>query len=390
VSRLEYCLWGLDFMIGAVGYLAGGPYAALVAFLVGAVLIFIGLSRKNESEVSPRPSILTDEGAPYPRMSRVKSWHKYGLVVSIFSIVALICFGFIRYKTWSRVVATPRDAQQNERCKIQAQQSIPQVQPSPDKASDQQLLRGSLAVQISLLDLETVDLNAIREAKHDKKEDKPEDRLCAILQEYETNIRIPAQVVQQTLFNRLPPEEKVLSETPDIQTSYQHPQSMNELKVVTNDLSRLDKSLEGAKGIKEADDSKNDWIITPLPRFTPSEPRNETDFNLVQEYSANGYVARLMDMEFSFGSPAHRSAFGSILVALKREIDWKRAQRVRIIFDAPIDEWAIGHDEGQYQLGNNFIEFTTDAWEETESVQLEISGHIRTKRMVVITGGRVK
>jgi hypothetical protein len=91
-----------------------------------------------------------------------------------------------------------------------------------------------------------------------------------------------------------------------------------------------------------------------------------------------------MDMEFSFEPPPYRSASGSILVALKRDVNWDRPQRVRIIFDAPIHEWQLGHDEGQYQLGNDFIEFTTDEWKETESLQLEIHGHIRIKRMVIM------
>ncbi len=380
MSKLERYLWGIDFMIGAVGYLAGGPYAALVAFFVGAALILSGLLRKDESEDSPRPSILTDKGSPYPRASRLKSWHRYGLAVSLLCIVVLACLGFVHYSKNRNRTRVDQGG-----CKIEQQEPMPQVWPSPDKASDQQLLRGSLAVQVSLLNLQTVDFNAALKARHEQKEDKQKDRLCAILQEYETNIRIPAQIVQRTFLNRVPPEERVLSETSDVSAAYEHPQSTEALKVVMNDLSRLDKSLQRAKRITEEDDSKNDWIIVPFPRFTPNEPRNETDFYLVQEYSANGYVARLMDAEFSLGPPPpHRSATGSILVALKREADSNQAQRVRIIFDAPIREWGLGHHEGQYQLGNDFIEFTTDAWQQAESVQLEIRGYIRIKRMVIV------
>ena len=96
MSKLEYYLWGADFTIGGIGWFFGGPYAAIGSVFVGAVLIFIGLSLKDESEGSPRPSILTDKGSPYPRVSRLRMWHKYGFVVSVLCIVGLISFGEIR------------------------------------------------------------------------------------------------------------------------------------------------------------------------------------------------------------------------------------------------------------------------------------------------------
>jgi hypothetical protein len=81
-------------MIGAIGWFFGGPYAAIACFFVGAALIFIGLSK---GDGAARPSILTYGGEPYPKISRLKSWHKYGLVVSILCTVVLICFGVYRY-----------------------------------------------------------------------------------------------------------------------------------------------------------------------------------------------------------------------------------------------------------------------------------------------------
>jgi hypothetical protein len=68
-------------MIAAIAYGFGGTYAALAAFFIGAVLILIGLSRKDEGDDS----------------LRLKPWHKYGLAASILCIVALICFGIYRH-----------------------------------------------------------------------------------------------------------------------------------------------------------------------------------------------------------------------------------------------------------------------------------------------------
>jgi len=36
VSKLEYCLWGADFMIGGIGWFFGGPYAGLACSVLGA------------------------------------------------------------------------------------------------------------------------------------------------------------------------------------------------------------------------------------------------------------------------------------------------------------------------------------------------------------------
>jgi hypothetical protein len=98
MSKAEYYLWGADFVISGAGWYFGGTYAALACFTLGAVLIFFGLSRTDEGDSNPRVSILTDKGSPYPRVSRLKSWHKYGLVVSIVCTVMLACFGIYRYR----------------------------------------------------------------------------------------------------------------------------------------------------------------------------------------------------------------------------------------------------------------------------------------------------
>jgi hypothetical protein len=45
MSKLEYYLWGADFMIGGIGWFFGGPYAGLVCFVIGGILILIGLTK---------------------------------------------------------------------------------------------------------------------------------------------------------------------------------------------------------------------------------------------------------------------------------------------------------------------------------------------------------
>src|ERR1700693_4528884 len=45
MSKLECYLWGVDFMIGGVGWYFGGPSAAVVCFAIGAMLILFGLTK---------------------------------------------------------------------------------------------------------------------------------------------------------------------------------------------------------------------------------------------------------------------------------------------------------------------------------------------------------
>jgi hypothetical protein len=266
-------------------------------------------------------------------------------------------------------------------CTIVTQHRMPNPDPSPPQASDQQLLRASLAIRISLLNLQTVDYNASLKAMHGKTADQSNERRCAILQEYETNLRIPSQIVQQTFLDRLPPEERVLSKTSEIASAYAHPNDIKALSIISNDLSRLAESLEKTKGIKENDDPKNDWIITPFPRFTSTEPRNESDYPWVQQYSAEGYVARLRSNDIFLAPSAAVS--GNILVVLKRDSNWSQPTRVRVIFDNPLQTWMSSHKEGRVEVGDDFVEFTTDQWQETESVELTIKGSVRIKRLLV-------
>jgi hypothetical protein len=312
----------------------------------------------------------------------------------IWRTLLMACFVGFAYSALAIWINPAKDSQiengsntsTGAKCSVIPQQLTPNIHPSPDEASDQQLLRASLAVQISVLNLKTVDLNAQIKAKHEKTEDKSEERLCAILQEYENSIRIPAQIVRQTFLKRLPPEERVLSKTAAIDDAYQHPQSIQALSMVMDDLSRLSEPLERVNGVKQDDNPNNDWIISPLPRFTPSEPLNESDFFLVQQHSANGYVAKLMDMNISFGSPVpvRRPASGRVIVVLERKKGWSGEERVRVVFNSPINEWGLGYSAGQYTLGKNFVEFITNGWNDTESAQLDINGAIRIKRLFVV------
>jgi hypothetical protein len=97
VSKLEYYLWGADFAIGGIGYFLGGPYAGLVCFLIGGVLILTGLNKKEESEAKGSPVVLVDDGnRPYVRTSRIKRWHKWGLATCILGLFILIAYRVVR------------------------------------------------------------------------------------------------------------------------------------------------------------------------------------------------------------------------------------------------------------------------------------------------------
>lgn len=301
-------------------------------------------------------------------------------LVTILTVV-IICAGIGVLSFSHRVRVEQSKESKIGNCTILSQMTEPHMSPSPDRATNQQLLRGSLAIQISLLNLQTVDYNATLKARHEKTTDKALDRQCAILQEYEKNLRIQAQMVQTAFFHRLPPEERVLSETPQIASTYAHPGDINALSVISTDLSRLDESLERSKGIKEDDDPKDDSVIVPLPRFYPTEPRNDSDYHLIQQYSAHGYMAELMSSDF-FASPT-APVSGMIFLELKRDTS-RRPERITVIFDKPLQSWAIGHREGQVEVGNRFVEFTTNPWDDAESVELYIRGSVRIERMTVM------
>src|ERR1700722_8152151 len=94
MSNLERWLWAGDFVIGGIGWFFGGPYAAILCFAVAGLLIFIALTTKEQAESKHR--IMEDEHTVYVR--GVKKWHKFGIGVSILSILGLIAYGIFRYE----------------------------------------------------------------------------------------------------------------------------------------------------------------------------------------------------------------------------------------------------------------------------------------------------
>src|ERR1700684_2690799 len=88
--------------------------------------------------------------------------------------VLMLCLVTLTYSGLAIWIKPAKESQmENEsskfstgKCALIAQQSTPDIHPSPDEASDQQLLRASLAVRVSVGNLKTVDLNAQIKAKH--------------------------------------------------------------------------------------------------------------------------------------------------------------------------------------------------------------------------------
>jgi len=99
VSKFEYCLWGADFMIAAIGWSLGGPWAGLLCLLVGASLIFIGLTKRDAgADNHPKTSGLIDfTYRPYPATRTTKAWHKWGLAVSLTCLVVLGSYLIIKH-----------------------------------------------------------------------------------------------------------------------------------------------------------------------------------------------------------------------------------------------------------------------------------------------------
>jgi len=98
MSKLEYCFWGLDFVISGVSYFAGGPYAVALCFFIGGVLILIGFFKRDESENRRETvSVLFDStNRPYQPTRRMREWHKWGAVAFGLCVVILISYGVIR------------------------------------------------------------------------------------------------------------------------------------------------------------------------------------------------------------------------------------------------------------------------------------------------------
>jgi hypothetical protein len=103
MSRLEYCLWGADFVIAAIGYFLGGAYAGVLCFLIGGVLILIGLMKKGgSSEQTSKAGVsiwLDDKNKRNLNTSKLRMWHKVSLLLFA---VAILAMGTLVYKSRSK------------------------------------------------------------------------------------------------------------------------------------------------------------------------------------------------------------------------------------------------------------------------------------------------
>jgi hypothetical protein len=100
MSRLEYWLWGVDFMIGGIGYFSVGPYAGMLCFFIAGILIFIGLTKKDKGESAGQPNyrLVDATNRPYVSTRAVKKWHKWGL--AIFAVLSVILVGYGAVQRW--------------------------------------------------------------------------------------------------------------------------------------------------------------------------------------------------------------------------------------------------------------------------------------------------
>jgi hypothetical protein len=80
-------------MISGIGWYFGGPFAAAACFLVGGILILIGLRAKDKEKSTNQRVILDDKEQPYVRALRIKAWHKWGLV-------GFVCIGIVVGVWW--------------------------------------------------------------------------------------------------------------------------------------------------------------------------------------------------------------------------------------------------------------------------------------------------
>lgn len=276
---------------------------------------------------------------------------------------------FLGYRIWAE-----QDRKNNvsgvDDCQITFTTTRLHATPMPAQAADTQLASEALVIVESILNLQTSEYNASREAsdtsaKPDALEDK--ERSCATLQEYESSLRIPAQAIQGAMLDRLPLEDRPLSKTNAVIQTYAHPKDTEALSGISDDLLRLVDALQKEKRFTATMPDKQ-WIV-PIPtRDVVPFHHSESNTELAQEFiGPDGFIAQVR-----WTRRGCQPGFCNLFIVLKSESGHHgEAKHARVLFDEPImpmmmmlppmmSNAAIGYDYIDFRVTPGAFSTSTD------------------------------
>jgi hypothetical protein len=231
----------------------------------------------------------------------------------------------------------------------------------PSQASDQQIANETILIEFHLIDFAYIDLNAYRETKLEN------TKLCAILQEYEHTIRIPAQVLRQTMLDRLSVASRASLSTSIAPSIYAHPHDMAAVDSIGDDLRAVLNAFEKERAI-EAKDSTEQWIVPLIKKAVRPLPYTEAETQPSQTFSTpDGYTAEVRWI--SATSPQSLS----LLFVIKSLVPHKTHKKVRLRFDRPLGGMYM-HVASGATIGYDYIDFDAQPAPLESTVELDTFG----------------
>ena len=149
----------------------------------------------------------------------------------------------------------------------------------------------ALTISDAIINFQTLETIIQRQQLCGLSEADAKTQKCSVLQEYESNLRIPAQAIRQAILNRLPIESRLGSYTGQISTTYAKPGDLDDISNIAKDLLRLVDEMQKKDGVV-ANSSKSRWIV-PIPNKIEEPPYKECDTTPIQSVSLNGCSAEL-------------------------------------------------------------------------------------------------
>ncbi len=250
------------------------------------------------------------------------------------------------------------------------------VTPMPTKATDQQLLSEALVMVESLEHLAKEWNSTAKSGKQTP--EQLQQTTCALLQEYETNLRIPVIAVEGAILDRLPIDDREPSQSRKTMAEYLHPKDTMALLDVGGDLLMISGRLEKISGIEAAWPTTR-WILpiehpvdAPVPPWEPdlTDPP-------VQQFSSLSTTVELRlvsgSVGFVLGGRRDQADFDYILTAKSNE-PVNHDHRVRVTFENPLSMVNVpllpSHTEN-VTIGSNYIEMTVG-----KSCEIQTSGQL--------------
>jgi hypothetical protein len=282
--------------------------------------------------------------------SRARRYRILGLLVS---------FGVVGFLDWW--APKPNDssgratANRKSTCAVQDERRPLRATPLPDKATDQQLADEALLIGNSIMDMVVSEQNAQRSNTVNA-----HALACANLQNYETNIRVPATSIQSAMLRRLPIQDRSRSSTVDMKGKYEYPAGQLDLLDIVEDLQRIVEFMNKEKGI-EARTPTTQWIVPIAKSRIRPLPYTEADTKLVQDFSRGNYTAQIRC--------AYYLTCGQALITVKNHLLDPKVKKARIQFSGHIGPIVVNRPEGT-EVGVDYIDFMVTSGHLSASAEL--------------------